>query len=331
MADESMKERDITFANGNINLSGTLLLPDSLQPSPVVLFLHGSGPLDRNSNLKSFKLNIFNTLAESFAQSGFASLRYDKRGCGQSGGHYMQAGHFDLLDDASAAIMYLRKNPKIDNKRIYLVGHSEGTLLAAQLCIKYSDIAGIILLTPFIQKLKNILRNQAYKLKQSIQGNNSLKGKFLQALTRKLFDPERIQEKLIHKIETSQQDTLRFYLSKIPAKWFREGFQADPDYIYHQVNCPVLIIAGGKDLQCDPQDAQQIKKRVRNECKVYILPELTHILRYDNQQASFFHYRRLAKQAMAADIALLCNNWLIQQSITENKAKPSKTDQLELA
>ena len=67
--------------------------------------VHGSGPLDRNENVKKGShLNLFNTLAHHLAGIGIASLRYDKRGCGESTGDYYAAGHSDLLADVSISV-----------------------------------------------------------------------------------------------------------------------------------------------------------------------------------------------------------------------------------
>ena len=73
---------------GDVRLAGELLLPGSSRTHPTVVMIHGSGPLDRNENTKSQSLNIFNTLANHLATQGIASFRYDKRGCGKSGGDY---------------------------------------------------------------------------------------------------------------------------------------------------------------------------------------------------------------------------------------------------
>ena len=59
--------------------------------------IHGSGPMDRNENMPGQSLNVFNTIAEHLAEKGIASLRYDKRGCGKSGGNYLGLVNTNLI------------------------------------------------------------------------------------------------------------------------------------------------------------------------------------------------------------------------------------------
>ena len=94
-----MIERDIHVLSHGVRLDGTLCLPLSQGLFPVVLMVHGSGPLDRNQNMKKQMLCIFNVFAHRLAESGFASVRFDKRGYGSSQGDYYAAGHNDFIDD----------------------------------------------------------------------------------------------------------------------------------------------------------------------------------------------------------------------------------------
>ena len=93
-------EEEITVERAGAELSGT---PRRVAASGgVVLFLHGSGPMDRDQNGAGAALNVFNILAEDVAGAGFASLRYDKRGVGASGGNYARVRQADLVADAAA-------------------------------------------------------------------------------------------------------------------------------------------------------------------------------------------------------------------------------------
>ncbi|MCK5585346.1 hypothetical protein KAJ02_04675, partial [Candidatus Bipolaricaulota bacterium] len=101
-------ERDVTFASGDLSLEGTLRLPDTDESSyPAVLFIHGSGPVDRDGsavNLETgavvMELDIYRQLAVAASDVGFASFRFDKRGVGESQGDAALASRADLLDDA---------------------------------------------------------------------------------------------------------------------------------------------------------------------------------------------------------------------------------------
>jgi len=82
-----MRTTDVTVASGDVRLSGTLAEPDGPAGAvPLVLFLGGSGPLDRDTNMRGQRLNAFPPFAADLAARGIASFRYDKRGAGKSTG-----------------------------------------------------------------------------------------------------------------------------------------------------------------------------------------------------------------------------------------------------
>jgi pimeloyl-ACP methyl ester carboxylesterase len=130
------EERELTFRNGPILLSGSLLLPNVAErKAPAALFLHGSGGEGRWAS---------RYLATRFARAGIAALIYDKRGVGQSTGDWQTATPDDLAADAAAAIAQLRSMPMIDPDRIGIYGHSQGGTLAPLVASKAPHMAFII-------------------------------------------------------------------------------------------------------------------------------------------------------------------------------------------
>ena len=81
-----ISEHEIRVESGNVTLKGTFCLPDDGGPFPVLLYVSGSGPLDRDENSPSLRLNNSKRIAHSLARLRIASMRYDKRGVGESGG-----------------------------------------------------------------------------------------------------------------------------------------------------------------------------------------------------------------------------------------------------
>ena len=77
-----MVEIECTLEHAGAVLAGTLSLPSGTGRAPCVLMLPASGPLDRDENYKGQQVNAFNAIAHHLASKGFASVRYDKRGCG---------------------------------------------------------------------------------------------------------------------------------------------------------------------------------------------------------------------------------------------------------
>ncbi|MDH5229884.1 MAG: lysophospholipase [Gammaproteobacteria bacterium] len=308
-----MIEAEVSINTGSANLFATFTQPQETSAAPAVLMVHGSGALDRDENSKGFKLNIFNAIAKQLESIGVASLRYDKRGCGKSSGDYYSANHTDLVDDADAWIRFLQQQPSINPRQIFVLGHSEGTLIAPQLSSRHQDIAGIVLLNPFCENLENILLTQAKHIQQSIQTLSGAKGMMLRTLGY-LVNPIAFQQRLIRRIKTSHKPVIRlFFFAKIPANWFRQAMQANPSDIHAKTACPVLMIAGGKDIQCSSDDVKKIEAQLQQESETHILTNLTHILRNDAKPASFFNYKKLMQQPVEDEVLQLISQWLQRQ------------------
>lgn len=115
-------EEDVSFQNGDVTLSGSILLPnDGKKQHPALLFLHGSGPEGRYAS---------RFLADVFARKGIATLIYDKRGVGSSTGSWRTSDFNALAQDAIAGVENLRKRRDIDPRRIGIYGHSQGAAIA---------------------------------------------------------------------------------------------------------------------------------------------------------------------------------------------------------
>jgi uncharacterized protein len=131
----SVANRNVTFADDGITLSGTLLLPRGSGKHPAVLFLQGSGPEGRWAN---------HYLALQFAQRGFVALIYDKRGVGRSGGDWRSAVFDALADDAVAGIRYLQSRNDVDRSSVGIYGHSQGGTIAPLVAVRAGDLAFVI-------------------------------------------------------------------------------------------------------------------------------------------------------------------------------------------
>ena len=135
----TLRREDIRFRNGNVTLAGTLTLPPGRGPFPAVVFLHGSGPVTRDV-----------ILAEYFATQGIATLAYDKRGTGESGGtytHNVDAQEFErLAGDALAAVAFARGRAELDARRVGLWGISQAGWIAA-IAARSPDVAFSVLVS----------------------------------------------------------------------------------------------------------------------------------------------------------------------------------------
>jgi hypothetical protein len=313
-------ERQLTVP-GEPPLSGTLTLPSvtveiGISKFPAVLFIHGSGPLDRNENARFAKLNVFNYLAEKLGMIGFASFRYDKRGVGKSKGSYLKAGLWDLVGDAARALAVLKNQPEIDPGCIILLGHSEGCIIAPLVCQK-NPVAGMILLMAPADRLDVIIGYQGEMMDDAVQSIKGLKGR-VGRFSLRIVNGGKISEanqRLLKKIRESTKPVIRFRLNRVNAKWIREHMAIDPEEVYSSVTCPVLVMNGSKDLQVRPSDVKKIAGWVKGPCEWHIIERETHILRKDPRDTpSVLHYKRLVKESVDPEIPQLIGKWLALNS-----------------
>lgn len=266
-------DKTLHFRCGTQELAGTLTVPDGPGPHPGALIVPGSGPVDRDSNHAKLPIGVTRELAEALAGTGFATLRYDKRGVGESPGNWLAAGLGDNIDDASAALAALRAQPEVDAERVVAVGHSEGALIVAALAARQEVPAGVALISGSATPGADLLQWQARKVGPSLPAP-------LRILLRIMGTTVQKQVAENHrKIRATTTDIARIGGRRINAKWTREFLAHDPATDLARITVPVLAVTGEKDLQVDPADLPRIARLVRGPVETHEVPDVSHILR----------------------------------------------------
>lgn len=299
----------LRFPSGSLSLEGTLTIPHN-SPGPAALLISGSGPIDRNSNSAHLAINIMGELATHLAASGIASLRYDKRGVGNSDGYYLAAGFHDNIADAQAALDALRSRPEVDPRQVFVIGHSEGAIIASELAAD-GGLAGVVLLAGTAQNGRDLLTWQtaqiASTLPKPVQYFTKLVGRDLQ----------RIQSKRLARIERSHQDAVRIRSAKLNAKWLREFMAYEPSNALRRAQAPILAITGSKDLQVNPADINLIEQLVPSPFVGHTVDDLTHLLRKETAPASLRTYKNQALRPIDQSVAKLITDWVV--SVARNR------------
>jgi uncharacterized protein len=279
-----MTETDLTFTSGGLTLAGTLRRPaGATAPVPAVVLVSGSGPIDRDGNAKRLRLDIQRQLAVALADAGIASLRYDKRGAGRSEGSFLEAGFWDNVDDADAALGALRGQPGID--QVIVLGHSEGALIATALAGRGVDAAGFVLLSPAARPGEDVLVWQATAIAPTLP-------RFVRLVLRLLRTDLTKQVRKNHvKLKATTTDVARIGGQRHNARWFREFMAYDPATDLARITAPVLALAGGKDLQAPPADLTRIAELVPG-ARTVLVEDLNHILRPTAGPATLSTYRK---------------------------------------
>jgi uncharacterized protein len=223
MAGPAPREEEVAFANGEVRLAGTLLLPHANKPVPAVVFVHGAAYHERGDNREE---------AEYFARRGVAALIYDKRGCGASSGDWTAASQFELAEDALAAVLLLKKRPEIDVRHIGLWGMSQGASIIPLAAVRSQDVAFLIPVSGCLS-----FDRQMYYYRANLFRQRGL--------------PDHLLD-IANKASLLSNDFARRVRNGLPAPaaWrARCAFDVDFDYgsVWARVRQPVLAVYGALD------------------------------------------------------------------------------------
>ena len=313
-----------------VKLAGTLTLPRTKGPFPAVRLIGGSGSLNRDD--ECFGHRTFFVLADYLTRRGLAVLRLDKRGVWKSGGQYENATTEDFASDVMASVEYLKSRKEIDPKRIGLIGHSEGAMIAPMLAAKSPDVAFIVMIAgpgvPLDEAM--IIQNCLYA---KADGAGEDKVTFLRDWY-KCFYTVAIDEKndtsaaeKIRKIYaglTEQQKQILGWseaklnkeIGEVLSPWWRYLIAFNPDKYLTKVKCPVLAVIGGRDLQVSPAEnlagiADALKAGGNRNFVVKELPDLNHLLQTAETGAES-EYAQI--EETIAPLALkTISDWIIDQ------------------
>jgi pimeloyl-ACP methyl ester carboxylesterase len=322
-------EVEVSFAAADpaLRLAGTLALPDEDTATgrfPAALILPGSGPIDRNADMKRMPLRISHDLAQALAEAGIASLRYDKRGVRASDGDFLTTGLLDNAEDGREALAYLASHPEVDRAALVVIGHSEGALNAMAMLGGAADgrpagadvvkPAGVVLLSPSGVPGERTLAWQTRQLAATMP-------RFAKALLKVLrLDIVRRQQANVEKLKASTEDVIRLDGRRMNARWHRELIAFDPVRLLREIDVPVLAVTGAKDLQVNPDDLEVIAHSVAGPVETHVVPDLTHLLRRDPEQPSLSHYKKQIKQPVDAAVLRLVSDWV--EKVTSVSGRP---------
>jgi uncharacterized protein len=156
----------VAFASAGATLAGVLSLPEREGPHPAVVLVAGSGAQDRDGANPALPHYLpLRWLADHLTAAGFAVLRWDERGVGDSTGDHASATTADLALDVEAGVAYLRGRGDVDGARVGVLGHSEGGLIAARVAAALPhDVAFVVSLAGPALPYSEIVVTQARRI-----------------------------------------------------------------------------------------------------------------------------------------------------------------------
>ncbi|MDA2670394.1 alpha/beta hydrolase [Bacillus cereus] len=319
--------------NNEFTLRGTITKPKADGKYAAVVIIAGSGEIDRDGMIVPLKLasNIYKDLAHVIARLGVVTLRFDKRGVGKSEGEFQKTGMWDLVNDIEAMITYVKEQPFVDPENIILVGHSEGCMLATVVNAR-TPVNGLILLTGAAESLEEATKRQREIAYKELKEQKGIKGKLMRLLNVEKRG-EKQMEKIKEKMMNTEKDTIKVGFKPMNAKWFREHFQHDIYKDLQQVTCPVLAIAGDKDIQADPERAKRISDYVKGDSEVYVIKNMDHSLKVFEGEFKALdfkkNYEEGSRKPLHPELEEIIINWLESYFIPGSRTLTSKLGEYE--
>lgn len=263
---QSDHEESLALQTPTGTLYGTLEWPEGAARPPVALIIAGSGPTDRDSNspLLPGKNDSLKLLARALAARGIASVRYDKRGVGESRTAQRES---DLtldtfVNDAERWVTRLREDPRFGP--LSIVGHSEGALIGL-LAAKVTAPAGFVSVAGPGENLADTLTRQLHA-----NPNN----------------PPALLQEADAAIAALRAGHPVAQVSPVLAPLFRpsvqpfliSAFRYDPARTLAGLRVPTLIVQGDRDLQVTLEDARLLQA-AKPDARLLIVPGMNHVLK----------------------------------------------------
>ena len=295
-------EEEVTYENrpAGVKFAGTFTRPRGTGPFAAVLLITGSGPQDRDEAV--FGHRPFLVLADYLTRRGVGVLRVDDRGVGGSTGNTMEATSEELAADVLAGLEFLKKRADVNPRRIGLIGHSEGGLIAPFVAVRSPDVAFIVMMAgPGLSGEEILYRQGAALLKST--GADERKLARQRSLQERLFtvvkrETDRARaEKALREVIREESAKLsdeekkgmgdlaavaEGQLDMVLSPWFRFFLMYDPRPTLMKVRCPVLAVNGEKDVQVLPREnlaaiGEALKAAGNKDYTVKELPGLNHL------------------------------------------------------
>jgi pimeloyl-ACP methyl ester carboxylesterase len=273
------KSEDVIYKNknGSIQYGATITIPSGKGPFPAIVLITGSGTQNRDGEILGHK--PFAVIADYLTRNGFVVLRVDDRGAGKTTGDIKSATSFDFSNDVSTGLDYLISRREVKKKKLGLIGHSEGGMIAPILAAKRKDVAAIVLLAGPGKNPTEVMieQNNAYYSsiglkKEFVESYVSLYSSIIYIM-KKSVNIDSSKNKVTTEVDswllktaknivvattgiTNDEKKITFVNSLVETfgtPWFHYFLNYEPERYIKKLTCKVFALNGSKDIQVLPK------------------------------------------------------------------------------
>ncbi len=256
--EKQFSSEELTIKN---QIEGTLLVPKTETPAPLVIIIQGSGPTDRNGNQPNMQNNSLKLLAEGLIEENIASFRFDKRlvKMAQQGRLKEEDIHFDdFIEDAISVIEHFQEDNRFS--KLIIAGHSEGSLVGMLAANNRSD--AFISIAGAGQVIDNVIVEQLRRQTPEVAEE-----------ARKNFDELR---------ETGAVKDYSIMLSSMfrtsVQPFIKSWMNYNPQEEIAKLDIPVLILNGTEDIQTNEEEARLLHQ-AKPLAEMYLIEGMNHVFK----------------------------------------------------
>ena len=249
-------------------LHGALTLPAGAGPFPAVVLVAGSGAHDMDETIGPNK--PFRDIAEGLARAGIASLRYDKRTLDHPGSGTGLVIDAEVTDDAVATARLLARQQGVDPKRVFVLGHSLGAVMAPRIGQRDPQLAGLVLLAAPARPLLDVSAEQVRELGAREHATAAQIAANEQAIA--------AEQKLLAGADPQHPPSGSF--AGMPQGYWLSLHEYHQVKVAKALSMPMLILQGGSDFQVSPTlDFARWQRELagRSHTTFHLYPGLSHL------------------------------------------------------
>lgn len=332
------KTEDLIYKNksGSQTFGATITIPEGKGPFPAILLLTGSGQQNRDEEIMEHK--PFAVIADHLTRNGFIVLRVDDRGRGKTTGDVISPTTRDFADDAIVSLNFLLNRKEVNKRKVGLIGHSEGGMIAQIIAAERNDINFVIMLAAPGEKVTKLMndQNEAVLTKMGLQKDfttaylelyNAIVSAVLVSNKDSLNDKVKtVTDAWIAKTpgnivavttgirdEKTKNNFINQFIGQLNTPWFKYFLNYDPGPVIKKMSASVLALNGNKDIQVIsktnlPAIESALKESRSKKFEVKELEGLNHLFQ-ECKQCTLAEYSQI-EQTISPVVLEMITKWL---------------------